>query len=215
VSTPVGFAVVDVETNGLSAQTHRVLEVGCVQLRPDLAVEDTWSTLVNPGTSDMGRVDIHHIHPGDVRAAPPFAAIAGDLVARLRGRILVGHNINFDVGFLNREFDRAGVAIDFSTVPGIDTVDLARQRWPGLPANLPACCRRAQVPGSGTHSALADALATGALLRYLLRHAMPGTAQALRHAAQRAEFAAWPSLPVAPTPLLPRRLTGKTDIDPV
>jgi DNA polymerase-3 subunit epsilon len=211
VNTAVGFAVVDVETNGLSAQAHRVLEVGCVRLRPDLAVEDTWSTLVNPGTPDMGRVDIHHILPDDVRHAPSFAAIAGDLVARLRGRILVGHNIDFDVGFLSREFDLAGVEMDFSAVPGIDTLDLARQRWPGLPANLPACCRRARVPGSGTHSALADALATGALLRYLVRHAMPDTARALRQAADKAARASWPSLPQARTPVHPRPTIGGAD----
>lgn len=201
-----GFAVIDVETNSLSSDWGRVLEVACVDLRPDMSLESTWDTLVNPDTTRVGRTDIHHIHSEDLTSAPAFAALTGDLVDHLRGRILVAHNIGFDCGFLSAEFERAGVHFCFSDVPGLDTLDLARQRWPGERASLDACCERVNIPRPAAHSALADALATATLLRHLVDLRDPSTMSTLQQAERKAGEVVWPCLPVCHTEVLSRQV---------
>ena len=105
------FAVVDLETTGVYAGGHdRIIEIAVVRLRPDLAVEDEWVTLVNPAR-DIGRTDVHGIRAGDVLDAPRFDEIAGDAAAQLHDAVLVGHQLRFDRGFLASEFSRVGVAL--------------------------------------------------------------------------------------------------------
>ncbi len=105
-----GYAVIDLETTGFST-THRILEVGVVLLRPDLTVERTWETLIQPGR-DIPNSHIHHITATDVVDAPSFADIAACLGHLLNGRILVAHNASFERGFLKSPssicYDSAG-----------------------------------------------------------------------------------------------------------
>ncbi|MDR1806981.1 MAG: ATP-dependent helicase [Propionibacteriaceae bacterium] len=197
-----GFAVIDVETNGLSPSRNRILEIAVVGLDPRLHDEWAWVTLVNPLTTALGRTDIHHIREQDVRLAPTFAQLAGNLVNVLRGRILVAHNTDFDVGFLGEEFLRLGV--NFPTVPGLDTLDIAKHQWPGRTVTLDACCRYAGVPRREAHSALGDALATADLLRYLLRSMDPTTRPDLDRAARWAAGIDWPALPADHVALVKR-----------
>jgi DNA polymerase-3 subunit epsilon len=199
-----GFAVIDVETTGLDPVVHRVVEIAVVGLRPDLTVESAWTTLVNPATTAMGRVDIHHIWAEDVRKAPSFADVVGDVITQVRGRVLVAHNISFDAGFLAGEFARAGHRVNFRSLPGMDTLDLARRHWPGQRANLAICCERVGIENSQAHSALADALATAQLFAYLLSCSIPGTQSQVTTATSRAMRVAWPALPLSTVPLLPR-----------
>src|SRR5262245_55134982 len=93
------FAVIDLETTGLYAKRHdRIIEIAVLRLRPDLEVEDEWTTLVNP-RRDVGRTDIHGITAGDVTAAPLFEEIAPDVAVRLRDAVVVGHHLRFDLTF--------------------------------------------------------------------------------------------------------------------
>jgi len=200
-----GFAVIDVETNGLSPEHDRILEIAVVSLATDMSIESTWTTLVNPGTSRMGRTDIHNIHIEDLEFAPTFCDLVGDLIKNLQGRILVAHNIDFDSGFLCAEFDRTDISVNLSQVPGLDTLDIARQRWPGKRASLDVCCQRAGISRPVTHSAFADAMATAYLLRYLFEFLDRSTIPALERAMQKATNVVWPSMPDNTVNLVPRR----------
>ncbi|MGW6693093.1 TerD family protein [Rhodococcus sp. NPDC054953] len=108
VSTGHRWVVVDTETSGMHAASHRVLSVAAVVLREDGSVEREFSTLLNPGV-DPGAVDIHGLTAGRLAGAPQFGEIAAELAELLAGRTMVAHNASFDYGFLDAEFQRAGV----------------------------------------------------------------------------------------------------------
>ncbi|MEV4872983.1 DEDDh family exonuclease [Streptomyces syringium] len=102
---PDGYAVVDVETTGL-ARDDRIVSAAVYQLDARGQVEDQWYTLVNP-ERDPGPVWIHGLTTDVLSGAPLFPEIAGELAARLDGRVLVAHNAAFDWSMLAREFARA------------------------------------------------------------------------------------------------------------
>ncbi len=156
-----GYAVVDVETTGLLPDWHhRIAEIAIVHVDRRGAVTGEWATLVNP-RRDLGPQYVHRIRAADVRTAPTFADLAGDIAERLRGRVLVAHNLAFDALFLTTEYERAGTAV---TMDGLCTMELA-QRYLGSPSrSLAACCRAAGVAQYAAHSALDDARAAAGLL---------------------------------------------------
>jgi len=106
-SMGVGFAVVDVETTGLDVRSDRVVEIAVIHTDAAGRVDDEWTTLLNP-CGPVGATHIHGITPIDVRRAPRFAEVIGELNARLAGRALVAHNVPFDMGFIQMEYARAG-----------------------------------------------------------------------------------------------------------
>lgn len=157
-----GYAVVDVETTGLSpGQHHRVIEVAVVHLDASGRRTDEWCTLVNP-RRDLGAQHVHGISAADARRAPEFAGVAGELAARLSGRVLVAHNLSFDLRFLQAEFARLGH--ELSAVTGLCTMDLAGRYLGASSRSLAACCEVAGLPMGTAHSALHDARASAGLL---------------------------------------------------
>lgn len=159
-----GFAVVDVEATGPNPKRHRAVEIAVVLLDRDCAVEREFSTLLDP-RGPVGPTHIHGIAVGDVGGAPGFAEIAAHLVGLLRGRVLVGHHVNCDRGFLEGEYARLGVA--FPDVPTLCTMQLAADYLPLLRGpSLRACCAEAGLPRYAEHTALGDARAAAALLRH-------------------------------------------------
>jgi DNA polymerase-3 subunit epsilon len=164
-----GFAVVDVETTGLSPSRDRVVEVAVVHLDPDARVTGEFSTLIDP-RRDVGPTRIHGIRASDVSGAPVFPEAAPAIGRLLAGRVLVAHNARFDAKFLDSEFRRCGAQLP--PTPVICTMQLAGRYLAGLPARtLPACCQAAGVPLSAHHSALHDARAAAGLLAcYRGRH---------------------------------------------
>lgn len=161
-----GFAVLDFETTGFAAN-DRVIEVGVVLLSCDGDVEGEWSTLLDPGR-DVGRTDIHGITAGDVVGAPCFAAIVPRLLRDLRGRVVVSHNIAFELRFLGAELRRAGVPLDNPWMTGLCTMKWAGRLFPAAPRKLQDCCGAAGVVLTDAHCALADARAAAGLLRRLM-----------------------------------------------
>ncbi|MEV6238140.1 exonuclease domain-containing protein [Lentzea sp. NPDC051838] len=156
-----GYAVVDVETTGLSpGHHHRVIEVAVVHVDSSGRRTDEWCTLVNP-RRDLGAQDVHGISAAEVRRAPEFAGIAGELAARLSGRVLVAHNLSFDLRFLSAEFARLGYELAAS---GLCTMQLAGRYLGASSRSLVACCAAADVPMGKAHSALHDARAASGLL---------------------------------------------------
>lgn len=158
----IGFAVVDLETTGLSSRTDRVAEVAVVQVDTDGEITDQFSTLINP-CQDVGPTGIHGIKVTDVAEAPVFADAAATIWQLLARRVLVAHNIDFDAYFLEAEFNRCGVSLP--PPPMMCTMRLARKYLPSLPRHtLAACCQAASIELAGRHSALGDARSAAGLL---------------------------------------------------
>jgi DNA polymerase III epsilon subunit-like protein len=160
---PPPYAVVDVETTGFSPWLHdRVIEIAVVRMSLEEGVLDEYCTLVNPNR-DVGRTDIHGIRASDLRDAPTWSDIAGDVGTRIQDAILGAHNLRFDMGFLVSEFTRVGVPPP--PLPGLCTLRLARQLAPGDGSyKLHHCCAQAGVEHEDEHTALGDARATAHLL---------------------------------------------------
>ena len=147
------FACFDVETTRLDPKVGHVIEIAVVLTEADgTPVGEEWTTLINPGTTDVGRTDIHGIRAEWLSDAPQFGEIAGALAARRSGHIRVAHNKNFDVGFLSAEWSRAGFGkLDLCAV---DTLPMARAI--GLPGKLGKLAASLGVPLDGAHRALGD-----------------------------------------------------------
>jgi DNA polymerase-3 subunit epsilon len=190
----VRFAVVDVETSGLSSRSHRILQVAVVLARADGTVLDRWSSYVRPRWrwfARMGPTRIHGIRRRDVRRAPTADAVLMELGRRLDGAVLAAHNLRFDWGFLAQAADRARAPLPAG--PKLCTLQLARS-LPSVPSltqgdadggidsagaasplhisnRLGDLCKRYGVVLTRAHDALADAEATALLLPFLLRDA--------------------------------------------
>ncbi|MBC8195411.1 MAG: 3'-5' exonuclease [Acidimicrobiia bacterium] len=158
------FACFDVETTGLDPRNSRVIEIAVVRVSSTGESVGEWSTLVNAGTDDVGRTDIHGILPEQLVDAPAFIDVAGDLIAELSGCVPVAHNAAFDVGFVRSEWALAGLgALDLDAV---DTVPMARGM--GLPGRLGDLTRALGVGLEGAHRALDDSRALAEVLTLML-----------------------------------------------
>lgn len=155
--------VLDTETTGLEVERgHRVIEIGCVELVDRRPSGREFQCYLNPGrASDPAAVAVHGITDEFLRDKPAFADIAADFVAFIDGAELLIHNAAFDTTFLDDELKRAGAAFgcvaDHTVV--VDTLALARQKYPGQKNTLDALCRRLGVDNSHreVHGALLDA----------------------------------------------------------
>ena len=165
------YACFDVETTRLDPKVGHIIEVAVVPIEADGSpAGEEWVTLVDAGTVDVGRTDLHGIQAEWLPAAPRFAEIAGDLAKQLSGHIPVAHNKNFDVRFLTEEWSRAGLGkLDLQAV---DTIPMARAL--GLPGKLGELAAALGVPLDDAHQALGDTRAlAGVLLALLERGAKP------------------------------------------
>lgn len=154
--------VLDTETTGLEVERgHRVIEIGCVELRGRRLTGNNFHRYVNPErTVDAQAAAVHGLDDERLAGEPVFAALAQDLWGYLKGAELIIHNAAFDVGFLDREFAQAGVGTPLAEACTVtDTVLMARKLHPGQRASLDALCRRYGVDNSKRelHGALLDA----------------------------------------------------------
>lgn len=185
-----GYAVLDLETTGFSpARGDRIIEIGLVRLDPAGAIDDEWSTLVNPRRS-MRATRVHHITSDDVAKAPTMSQLAPELVDRLRGRVIVAHNSSFDVGFLTAELRNAGMTIPPETIPNVCTMRQSTRFLQAKSRRLVDCCAAAGVSLVNAHSALGDARATAELFGHYL--AAAGDELPWQSVVDRAETYPWP-----------------------
>lgn len=160
------FAVLDVETTGLSASTHRIVEIAIVTTDERGVVMDEWVARVNP-QGPVGATHIHGITAADVANAPTFDQLVGELNARLAGAALCAHNARFDLAFLRAEFARVGWKMPYA--PSLCTLEAAGHHLPTLERRrLSDCCWAIGQPLTQAHSALGDAKATAGLLAAFL-----------------------------------------------
>lgn len=164
------FAVVDVETSGLSTRKHRILQIGVVTVLADGTVLDEWSTLVRLRRpwSRVGPRRVHGIGRKALRGAPPSRIAIAELASRLNGALFTAHNASFDAAFIERAAARDGIVLDLS--PRLCTLELSRYLDPDrqLTHGLAAVCERHGVRIERHHDALCDARATAAVLPHLL-----------------------------------------------
>lgn len=154
--------VLDTETTGLEVSDgHRIIEIGCIELRNRRPTGRTWHRYVQPERAvDAGALRVHGITGEFLAAQPRFAEVAGELIEFISGTELVIHNAPFDVGFLDAEFARLAEATTVAALCSvIDTLALARRMHPGQRNSLDALCRRYGVDASNRdlHGALLDA----------------------------------------------------------
>lgn len=168
--------VLDTETTGLDPTVgHRIIEIACVELLHHIPTGRDFHRYVNPGRDIPD--DAHAVHgltEEFLAAHPPFEAIADELLAFIGSDPLVIHNAEFDLAFLNAELARIGRPMLVPT--HIDTLIMARQRYPGAPASLDALCRRFEIDNSGrvTHGARIDCGLLAAVYLELIGGRQPG-----------------------------------------
>lgn len=156
------FAVIDVETTGLSARQHRIVEIAVVTTDQWGRVLNEWSTRINP-QGPVGATHIHGITAADVTHAPVFADIIAPLNQRLAGAAVAAHHATFDLAFVRAEYARAGW--DMPQLPVLCTLEASQYHLPALERRrLADCCWAIGTPLVGAHSALGDARATASLL---------------------------------------------------
>lgn len=152
--------VLDTETTGLDPRSgDRIVEIGCLELVNRIATGESFHHRVNPEREVPSAAEaIHGISTAMLAEAPLFGDIAEVLMAFLGESKLVIHNAGFDLGFLNAELERLGRApIDAGRA--IDTLQIARRKFPGAPVSLDALCKRFAIDTSARtfHGALLDA----------------------------------------------------------
>jgi DNA polymerase-3 subunit epsilon len=169
--------VLDTETTGLDpGEGHRIVEIGCVELLNHVPSGRTYQQYVNPERQmPPGALAIHGLSTEFLGDKPRFAEMVGDFLSFIADSVLVIHNAAFDLGFLNAELRRLQLAV-LPRERAIDTVELARTKFPGAPANLDALCRRFEIDVSGRalHGALKDAHLLAAVYLELLGGRQPG-----------------------------------------
>lgn len=137
--------VVDTETTGLDPRAgHRMVEIACLELSHHVPTGRSFHSYCNPEREMPEEAfAIHGLSADFLSGQPRFAEIADELLLFLGSDPLVIHNAEFDLAFLNAELERIGREPLGSSL--IDTLALARRRFPGAPASLDALCRRFQI----------------------------------------------------------------------
>lgn len=151
----------DTETTGLNwDQDDRIIELGAIEMINHIPTGKTFRRLINPGRKvSEATVRITGITDADLEGKPGFedSEIVDAFLEFIGDATLVAHNAKFDRGFLNMELKRCGLA----SIPEerwIDTVEIARKKYPGAPASLDALCKRFDISleSRTLHGALLD-----------------------------------------------------------
>lgn len=198
------YAVIDIETTGLSpAHHHRIVEIAVVLVDDGGNPVYEWETLLNP-ERDVGATEIHGLTAADVYSAPTFAQVAGELESLLRGRVPVAHNLSFDAPFVCAEYARLGYSVPLGATSGLCTMRLASRYLPAGPRTLEACCDCIGCRIESAHAALEDARATARLLSHYIERDgdfLDSWVEVIS-VAQNGE---WPSIPTAGVARVSRR----------
>ena len=151
--------ILDTETTGLStAEKHRIVEIGCIELDNQIPTKKIFHEYLNPQRSVSEEAyKVHGYSDQFLSDKKTFSEIAENFLNFLKNKKIIIHNAPFDLSFLNYEFkliDRKG--IDTQNV--IDTLEIARQKYPGSQNSLDALCKRFNIDNSirKKHNALVD-----------------------------------------------------------
>lgn len=168
--------VIDTETTGLDPREgHRIVEIACLELIHHVPTGRKLHRYVNPERDVPSEaMAVHGLDAEFLARHPPFDAIAEELTQFIAGDSLVIHNAEFDLAFINAELTRLGR--EPLAAPFVDTLAVARRRFPGAPASLDALCRRFAIDLSSRdkHGAEIDCNLLAAVYIELLGGRQPG-----------------------------------------
>lgn len=196
--------VLDTETTGFDPESgDRIVEIGAIELLNHLPTGKIYHQYINPERSMPNEAfEIHGLGDDFLRDKPKFAEIAQAFVDFVGEAKLVIHNAAFDMKFINAELSwlkRPAIPYD----QAIDTLEIARNKFPGSPASLDALCRRFRVDNSGRekHGALLDSELLAEVYLELVGGRQPdfGLASTGNTASQESRWRAYPR----PEKLLP------------
>lgn len=184
--------VLDTETTGLDPiNGDRLVEIGCVEVFNHIATGRTYHQYINP-QRDMpaGAFAVHGLSEEFLSGHPVFAEIVDAFLEFVGDDPLVIHNAAFDMGFINAELRRLKRR-ELPMSQSVDTVRMARRRFPGAPASLDALCRRFDIDNSSRtyHGALLDAELLAEVYLELRGGRQPGLSLAAAEAGASTETA--------------------------
>ena len=151
--------VLDTETTGLSVKDgHRIVEIGCIELDNLIPTKNVFHCYLNPERKvSESALKIHGYTDEFLSGKKKFIDIADDFLNFIKDKKIVIHNAEFDIGHLNNELTIAGKKkIDIANV--VDTLEIARNKYPGSGNSLDALCKRYRIDNSRRtkHTALID-----------------------------------------------------------
>lgn len=168
------FAFIDIETTGLNLIRHEIIEIGCVIAGRDLGVIEEFELKIKPErieNADPAALKVNHYDASDWKGAQSLENAMKIFSEKVKGCIMVGHNIAFDAGFLEYAFNKIGTA-NTMHYHRLDTVSIA---WAKLHHNpeiehfsLREMCERFDIKNERAHTALSDARATYLLYKKLM-----------------------------------------------
>jgi DNA polymerase-3 subunit epsilon len=198
--------VLDTETTGLDPQAgHRVVEIALVELENHVPTGRFFHTYLNPEREmPLDAYQIHGLSTEFLAQHPRFAEKADEVMAFLGGAQLVIHNAEFDLRFMDHELGRAGRPAIGRERGIVDTVSLARRKYPGAPASLDALCRRFEIDLSARekHGAKLDCELLALVYLELIGGREPGldlASSQRRRIQANAQIAVRPPRPHAPS----------------
>lgn len=185
--------VLDTETTGLDPLSgHRIVEIGCIELFNHLPTGVVFQQYLNP-ERDMppGAFAVHGLSEEFLAQHPRFAEVVEAFLDFVGDAPLVIHNAEFDMRFINAELTRLGRGV-LPMSRSVDTVRMARAKFPGAQVNLDALCRRFGIDNTARtrHGALLDAELLAEVYLELIGGRQPGLGLAVAGGAQPAAGAA-------------------------
>jgi len=151
--------IFDTETTGLETKLDRIIEIGGIELVNNFPTGRTLHLYINPGDRKVhpDALAVHGITDEFLKDKPVFGDVVGQVIEFFEGAKWIAHNANFDMGFINAEFDRLGLP-PVSMEHVVDTLALARRKHPMGPNSLDALCRRYGIDNAHRtkHGALLD-----------------------------------------------------------
>ena len=150
--------LLDTETTGLSSVNDKVIEIACIEIEDHIPTGEKFHVFLNPEMEiSQGAYDTHGISKEFLKNKPKFNDVAKDFIKFIDGKKLVIHNAEFDLAFLNKELKEVGEK-QISKDNIVDTLNVAREKFPGAQNSLDALCKRFKIDNSRRqkHSALLD-----------------------------------------------------------
>ncbi len=152
--------ILDTETTGLSIiDDHRILEIACIETKNLVPTQKIFHKLINPGRKISEDASKVHGYTNDkLNKEPMFKDIAKELMNFISGKKLIIHNAPFDIGFLNHELKKINMNTIDERKNIVDTLELARSKYPGSSNSLDNLCKKFNIDLSKRtkHNALLD-----------------------------------------------------------
>ena len=150
--------ILDTETTGISTREgHRIVEIGCIELDNLIPTKNSFHCYLNPERRVSEKaLEVHGYTDEFLATQKKFSDVGEEFLSFIRDKRLIIHNAEFDLGHLNNELSILGKKKINNEV--VDTLTLARDKFPGSPVSLDALCKRYRVDNSNRakHTALID-----------------------------------------------------------